>query len=271
MIRPLLHLIKSIFGSSKSQPQEITVKPVEPTSQEMQFALSRLNELVNFVIFGEIGGVEPQKNNRAKSWWGGNFLATEGEGIPICKQSGRSMHPILQIRVDELPEVPSAFKGFVLINIWMDLQGSELWRGTNGNGFLVRTYTDIENLVPLGFGYRESSALPTFPVLWQKTTVEQPSWEDMADEVPTNVARASADDWFFKSQYSSEQYHDFRSKYPIKVGGWPAWIQGSDWPKNAKYAFQVDSTFKGKLGLGDNGSFYIFKTPDNWEIRSDCY
>ncbi|NSX56069.1 DUF1963 domain-containing protein [Parasulfitobacter algicola] len=266
-----LDWIKSLFSRPVSSPQIVGARAVEPTHQEMQTAMHRLNELAKTAILGEIGGSKPQKENRATSWWGGNFLGAQDEEVPVCNRSGQMMHPVLQIRVDELPEIPPAFEGLALINIWMDLQSSTFWGAENGNGFLVRTYTDVRNLVPLGGGYRESSDLPTFPVFWRETIAEKPSWEDMAGEVPTNVARASANDWFFSSKHSSDRYHELRSKYPVKIGGWPTWIQGSNWPKDAQFFFQVDSTDKGKMSLGDAGSFYIFKTSDSWVIRGDCY
>lgn len=262
--------IKSLFSRPVPEPKVVRPRVVEPTLQEMKLAMHRLDELATTAILGEIGGGKPQKENRAASWWGGDFLGAQGEDVPVCKQSGHAMHPVLQIRVDELPEIPPALEGFALINIWMNLQSSTFWKAENGSGFLVRAYADIENLVPLGVGYRESSDLPTFPIFWRERVLEQPVWQDMADEVPTNVAQADADDWFSKSKYWSDRYFELRSKYPIKVGGWPTWIQGADWPKDAQFFFQVDSTYKGKMFLGDEGSFYIFKTLDSWAIRGDC-
>jgi hypothetical protein len=99
----------------------------EPTSREMQSALKRLEELAAPALLGEIGWSKPEKGNRAKSWWGGNFLGEKDEVVPVCEQSGRIMHPVLQIRVDELPEVPPFFEGLALINIWMDLKSSTFW------------------------------------------------------------------------------------------------------------------------------------------------
>ena len=263
--------IKSLFSRQTRQTKLATLASAEPSPQEMQCAINKLDELVAPAILGEIGGGRPQKDNRAASWWGGNFLGAHDEDIPICKKSGRTMHPVLQIRVDELPEIPPAFKGIALLNIWMDLQSSSFWGAKNGYGFLVRTYTDMENLTPVGFGFGESTDLPTFPIFWRETVFEQPGWEDMACKVPSNVARSSADDWFFKSRYSTDRYYELRMKYPVKVGGWPTWIQGTDWPKEGQFFLQVDSTDKGKMFLGDSGSFYIFKTPESWEIRGDCY
>lgn len=263
--------LKSLFSRPKHPTKFAVPKAEPPTPEETQTALRRLDELATRAILGEIGGGRPDKNNRATSWWGGNFLGAENEDAPVCDRSGRSMHPVLQIRVDELPEVPSGFEGLALLNIWMDLQSDTFWGARNGNGFLVRTYKDLKDLVPLGVGFRESTELPSFPIFWRETILEQPGWEDMSAQVPTKVARAPADDWFFKSRYLSDRYYELRSKYPVKIGGWPTWIQGSDWPKDAKFFFQVDSTDKGKLYLGDAGSFYIFQTGDGWEIRGDCY
>lgn len=242
-----------------------------PTQQEMQTALSRLDELATTAILGEVGGGRPDKENRAASWWGGNFLGAQNENVPVCNRSGRKMHPVLQIRVDELPDIPQCFEGLALLNIWMDLQSDAFWGAQNGDGFIVRTYEELKDLVPLGAGFKEITDLPSFPIFWRETILEQPGWEDISMEVPISVARSTADDWFSKSQYLTDRYYELRSKYPVKIGGWPTWIQGSNWPKDAQFFLQVDATDKGKLYLGDAGSFYIFRTADGWEIRGDCY
>lgn len=268
---PFLDRLKSLFSKSVPQSRNAAAPLADPTPEEIQAAVNRLDELATTAILGEIGGSKPQTESRASSWWGGNFLAAPDEDIPRCTQSGRAMHPVVQIRVDELPYIPPALEGLALLNLWMDLQSSTFWGAENGNGFLVRTYTDIDTLVPLGGGYRESSDLPTLPLFWRETIAEQPGWEDMAGEVPGNAARPSVADWFFKSRYLSDRYHELRRRYPVKIGGWPTWIQGANWPKDARFVFQVDSTEKGKKFLGDAGSFYIFKTSDTWEIRGDCY
>jgi len=257
----IIRWIKSVFGPSERIP---------PTPSEMQAAIEKRDEYLKLCVFGEIGGKEPEKDKRATSWWGGNFLAAAGEDIPTCQQSGRVMHPVLQVRVDELPEVPPAFQGISLINLWMDLQSEELWESNSGNGFIVRTYASFDGLIPVGFGYRESSELPTFPILWRETAMEQPSWEDFADGVPTSVAQSRDEEWFDESDYSVK-VEALRKDCPVKLGGWPTWIQGSYWPKDAEYLLQIDSTDKGKWMFGDMGSIYLFRTPDGWEIRGDCY
>lgn len=268
---PFSTWVKLLFSRFQNRTKPTGPKADLPTPQEKEAALNRLDELAAQAILGELGGARPDKENRAMSWWGGNFLGAEAEDVPICNRSGRPMHPVLQIRVDELPETLPGFEGLALLNIWMDLQSNTFWGAQNGDGFLVRTYENLEGLVPLGVGYRESAELPSLPVFWRETILEQPAWEDMAGNVSPHVAQAAEDDWFFKSKYASDRYYELRSKYPVKIGGWPTWIQGSNWPKDAQFFFQVDSTEKGKLSLGDAGSFYIFQTTSGWEIRGDCY
>ncbi|MBL4811202.1 MAG: hypothetical protein JKX69_02325 [Rhodobacteraceae bacterium] len=62
---------------------------------------NRLEERARMAVLGDIGGVRPEKDNRAKSWWDGDFLGAEREDLPVCVRSSRLMHPVLQIRVDE--------------------------------------------------------------------------------------------------------------------------------------------------------------------------
>jgi hypothetical protein len=95
---------------------------------------------------------------------------------------------------------------------------------------------------------------------------EVPSWEDFAGKVPQRVARSSESDWFFDHTGTENNYEAI-----LKVGGWPQWIQGGQWPKGTEFAFQINSNDKGRLGFGDAGSIYFFRDGSNWQMRSDCY
>lgn len=242
----------------------------EPSEAEMHAARRTLDEMVRPAILGGIGGAKPQKNDRATSWWGGNFLGAEGETIPVCARSGRPMHPLLQVRVDELAHRPSALAGIALLSVWVDLADVPLDDAVDGVGISVRIYPDIAGLVPIGPGYRESDALPSFPVRWRERTLEQPGWEDIAGKIPTRVARAKDAGWFFDSRYSHASYED-RAECPIKIGGWPTWIQGARWPADSEFCLQIDSTSKGRFAVGDAGSLYLFRSSDSWVTRSDFY
>ncbi|MGG6893738.1 DUF1963 domain-containing protein [Rhizobium sp. BR 315] len=267
----VLRWLRSLIGVREPHDgSDVSQVKGSPTDEEMQLALRTLQQMVRPAVFGEIGGEKPQRNNRAASWWGGNFLGAEGEMVPVCEQSGRPMHPLVQIRVDELPETPPVFSGLALLNLWIDLENIPLNAAENGKGFAVRTYETISDLVAVGPGYRESADAPTFPVVWRTSGLEQPSWDDIAFEIPTNVARSSNSEWFFESQYAV-QTNKYRAACPVKLGGWPTWIQGENWPEDAEFCLQVDSTDKGHFHVGDSGSIYVFRTPRGWAIRSDFY
>ncbi|OWV77573.1 hypothetical protein ATY77_29785 [Rhizobium sp. R634] len=267
----LLDSLKSMLGVRKRRDEpDRADNDGAPSEAEMQSALLTLQQMLRPAVFGEIGGERPEKDNRAMSWWGGNFLGAEGETVPVCQTSGRPLHPLLQIRLDELPEALPAFSGIALVTIWIDLGDIPLHDAENGRGFAIRTYRAIAGLVPIGPGYRESSALPTFPVLWRASALEQPSWDDIAFELPDRVARSNRDEWFFESRYAKE-IGKHRQTCPVKLGGWPTWIQGENRPADSAFCLQIDSTDKGRLYVGDAGSVYLFRTPTGWSLRSDFY
>ncbi|MCF1485642.1 DUF1963 domain-containing protein [Agrobacterium vitis] len=263
--------LTSIIGTPANQDQaRDDSTDNSPTDHEMQQALDILHQMVKPAVFGKIGGEKPQKNNRATSWWGGNFLGAEGELVPVCQTSGRPLHPLIQIRVDELPNVPPTLSDIALLTMWIDLYDIPFHDAENGNGFSIRTYREVDDLVPIGPGYRESDAMPTFPVLWGGYSLDQPSWNDIAFKVPSSVARSDDTDWFFESQYITET-NKYDSSFPVKVGGWPSWIQGENWPRGGDFCFQINSISKGRFNVGDSGSLYLFRTPTGWGIRADFY
>ena len=143
----MFHWLKSLFQPSQETAVETIDSDTPPTAAEIQAASLRLDELVKLAIFGEIGDAEPDENNRARSWWGGNFLGAKGETVPVSKAFGHEMHPLLQIRVDELPEIPPAFSGLALITIWLDTVELDLFDNDTNNSdgffFCVRTYTSL--------------------------------------------------------------------------------------------------------------------------------
>jgi hypothetical protein len=238
-----------------------------PTPDEIREAIATLRQELRPASIGALGGFRPpDKNERHGSWWGGNFLAMPGEAIPRCNVTHREMHPILQIRVAELPVVPERLRDVALLQLWLDLE-SKLWfQAANGSGFSVRTYDDTDAMVPLGCGYREHPTFPTFPMGWTLREADAPDWSDFADRIAPSVAADGDADWFFEEAEQSDQ-----DGAPVKVGGWPAWIQGSCWPAESDFIFQVNSTARGNLGFGDGGSIYVFARGGEWLIRGDTF
>lgn len=261
------NLLKYYFQKIKIS-QMIVAKP---TLAEIQKAINKLNEMSIIAVFGQPSNEKPSKNNRLKSWWGGNFLGSIGESVPVCKSSGRLMHPILQIKVDELSYVPDVFKEFDLISLWMDIEADVISGSTNGSVFTVRTYDKTDNLVPLGHGYRQSHVLPTFPVIWSNALLDQPDWDDFSDEILESVAISDCHDWFFQNKIREQQTNSLSENHFIKLSGWPNWIQGSDWPNEDDFFLQIDTNVKGKFAPCGGGSIYLFKSACDWQIRHDFF
>lgn len=246
---------------------------VPPSPPEARSADQALRRSLRSAVFGELGGVRPDPADRHRSWWGGCTLGAPGEKVPIGA-SGRSMVSLVQVRTDELGGPTAGLQEAALLVLWLDLEGN-LFAAVEGDDFVVRTYPTIDGLVPLGPGYRESEALPTFPVRWRDPVPEAPSWEDFAFDVPSRVAWSDTSDWFHGNAVR-KQTDALQQSCPIKVGGWPTWIQGTQWENTRDredFVLQIDSTEKGRIGFGDSGSIYLFRDKRNgaWLLRCDFF
>lgn len=206
---------------------------------------------------------------------GGNFLGHPDEGIPVCQETGRTMRPLLQVLTSDLPAELNPFPESALVNIrinediWADPL-ADLWEGQCPAVFCVREYAGTEGLVPVGPGYRELRASRAkhigFPVRFEKVAAEKPSWEDFATQVPRRVAQSFESDWFFEDGTPD------LPPFIVKFGGWPQWIQGSEWPGKAEFLFQIDYSDELSLGFGDGGSVYFFRSEDgSLRFSGDCF
>lgn len=242
----------------------------EPTEQEWEQARALLDEAARPACFGKLGGIRPEDpGNRHSSWWGGNFLAHAGEGVPVCEVSGRSMLPIVQVRVDELPVIPALFNDIALLTLWFDPETELIWESCSGQGFTIRTYPSLDGLAPVGPGYKEHPTLPTFPIVWHLLEQDLPDWESISFDIPDAVARHSDSDWFFEHPAQSAR-SKLQPDMPVKIGGHPQWWQSPQHVEGGEFALFLDSTARGSFGFPAGGSANFFRTADNWEMRVDC-
>lgn len=265
----LFRFLKSwLLGSSTGQA--LDVEDRQPTPSEWEEAKSALEDQAIPACFGELGGFRPEDPaNRFTSWWGGNFLAGRGEDIPTCASTGNTMLPIFQVRVDELPCIPETLSDIALFSLWFDPKTEFIWESTNNTGFAIRTYSTLDELVPLGPGYKEHETMPTFPIRWHKLQSDLPDWETMVEHIPTAVARSGQSDWFF-AHPAQDARADLQSKMPIKIGGHSQWWQSPQIVEGGDFAFFLDSTERGSFGFPAGGNANFFRTKDSWEIRVDC-
>ncbi len=241
-----------------------------PSQEEWELARARLEEVILPANFGELGGFRPKNTeDRCASWWGGNFLSMEGEGIPRCDASGNEMLPIFQVKTDELPFVPEFLDGITLMTLWFDPETEHIWEAKNGTGFVIRTYGSLDNLVPVGLGYRQHKTLPTFPIRWHLHNHDLPDWEDFADQIPSSVACQNDSSWFF-DHAGFEARATLQQTMPIKIGGHAQWWQSPQEVEDSKFGFFLDSTPRGSFGFPAGGNANFFFGANGWEMRVDC-
>lgn len=267
-------ILKALGKRNSSVRTEIGVQTVleisktrEPTEEEWQLAKDNLKKAAKNASLAELGGTKPEKENRHTSWWGGNFLGLNEEKVPVCAESGREMHPVLQIRMDEIPHCPEALEDVALLTLWFDLEGQRLSKSSNGHGFEIRTYDTLENLNPLGPGYREHESFPTFPIKWYGLEGDLPDWESF-DGAP-EIVRLSDDFNWFDNHPTRDQRAKMQQTMPTKIGGHAQWWQSPKYVEDGKYVFFLDSTIRGQFGFPAGGNGNFFRTPDSWELRVD--
>jgi hypothetical protein len=208
----------------------------------------------------------------AGSFLGDVVLGSRGEAWPVHK--GRPMRPICQINRAELPHRPQSLADIALVTVFMHWgeDGNFEHIGetpTNGNGWLLRTYADIESLVELvrPAGLEET---PRRAVQW-KLVEDVPSWDYVHE------AGGIGD----LEQVEDFEYSDhFQTLIGFKVGGWPYTVQSevywAPWnkhPADPEFVFQVDSEDEVDLVWGDCGVAYFGrgrKDPKVWAFEWQC-
>jgi uncharacterized protein (DUF1330 family) len=231
---------------------------VPPTEAEWEAALEAVAASMRPASVAQIGGFRP-RDAAVSSWWGGNFVGLPDETIPVCARTGRTMQPVLQIRLDELPCRPPELADLALVNIWFDLESRGVWAARNGTQFCLRSYTSLDGLVPLGPSRRgRDSTLPVLPISWHPSA-DGPDSRDFDTAVPASVASWPDKSWF---------YDNNSPNFGTKVGGWPTWAQSSLGAEG--FVLQIASEYKGNLSWGDLGQVRFFLDESGWRINWDC-
>ncbi len=221
------------------------------------------NKIIRKSVELEIGGQRPN-NSLTSSWFGKVLLAKSNEKWPT--QDGKPMKPLCQINIKELDFVPDTLDGIHFITIFITDENEIPILDSNGDGWLLRHYSNINELVEIEIPEFHSE-IKEFQMFSKSSDIDYPTWEDCPTEIP--------------SKFEDNFHEIFPNKSGFKIGGWPTLIQNSvfsglDPSNKTEYAFQIDSvaTDKANLYLGDSGIMYfgINKVNDkiNWEMTWQC-
>jgi len=194
----------------------------------------------------QIGGFRPL-GTHLTSWFGGLGVGLADEVIPTYH--GMEMPPLLQIRVDELPVVPTELLHTAMLVVFMSR--NSLPTRTHGEGWCIREYSSLDGIKPLP-KMQEIDYVKPFPITWHTIHNDAPSWEDLSE-----VYKGSPESMdVFNDEYSAHQ--------GTKIGGYPLSLQHGVGLKD--YVFQIDSEPKANWNLVDAGLAYFHKRPSGWEI-----
>ena len=177
------------------------------------------------------------------------------------------MLPLAQINITEFPYKPKRLENIEFITVFIDADNLP-FDTPNGQGWVLRAYKSIKNLVPITKPEFNSHIIP-FPMHAEEIAPDYPCWEDMPIECPEEI---------------EDQYFDiYENVSGFKFGGWPAliqseifWAPGNKHPASPEYIFQIDSEEKSHWSWGDAGVGYfgLGTAPgkeNEWALAWQCY
>lgn len=214
----------------------------------------------------------PEPSDPAASRWGGPLLAKAGAAPPCCRVRGVPLEPLLQIRFDGELQRPPVLQDAALLTLWFDPDAGKASYGPeNGSGFLIETFPSLDGLAPLppqGPGF-----FPAQSLSWSPSVETPPSWDDLEPHLPPAVRDGPLEDCeeWLDDGHERRIFDAASEGRPVLLGGWPQWIQSSNWPEGSEFAFQISWTKEGRFQIGDTGSCYFFRRGDAWLMTWDSY
>lgn len=201
------------------------------------------------------------------SWFGKVDLCLPGETWPA--HDDVQLSPLAQINLTQFPFRPPHLHDVELITVFIkeeDLPSSD---EPNGQGWCLRAYRSIAELIPLACPADLESKLNAFPLQPAIVEVDFPCHEDVDIELPEDL---------------DDNYPEhFKTVEGFKLGGWPFLIQSeiywAPWnkhPARPDYVFQIDSCEKGEWQWGDNGVGYFGRGTapgyeNTWTMAWQCF
>jgi len=202
------------------------------------------------------------------SWFGRVTMAAPGQEWPMS--NGKAMLPLCQIDCSELPYRPDILDGIAFITVCISIDDFPGHNTLNGNGWLLRSYTADDVLVPIA-----PPPLPERPrSLWNfvtgsKSSYIKPSpisW-DAIDDYPDYLDAVKL---YPEIESLGEEYDEhFDNCFEGKIGGWPtqslaAIFEG--YTPEPEFVFQLANEPEADWFWGDMGiaSFGRIGSENSW-------
>ena len=148
-----------------------------------------------------VGGFRPPADPFT-SWFGKVNLALPGEDWPTS--AARPMMPLCQFNLTEVPYRPESLSDVAFLTVFIDQEELPTDKA-NGDGWLLRTYSSLEELVPVE-PPADRGYLKPFPIRWELIEDDFPCREDVSyHSMPPEI---------------DENYYDyFSTQDGTKLGG----------------------------------------------------
>ena len=225
------------------------------------------------------------------SWIGRVFLCKENEIEERPKDNnGRTMYPVAQFYLANLPYLPEALKKFEYITVFMgedfpEYNVEDEGVSKNGDGWILRTYTKDDILVKNEYLRDDNICPDSYPLIAKLNDKDFPVWDGggLDFEVEDEICELEEEyDEELDKEKNEEDILDYYSdiatnhSYLHKFGGYPSYCQpglGLEVIKGYHFVFQISSDEVARYNIVDSGSLMFFynENEDKWVMYYDFY
>lgn len=216
----------------------------------------------------------PPENSQLESHFGGHPYFEKGEEWPKGK-NGKYLDFIFQVFNSPELELP---KSIELVQFFYDWE--EFPWDTNDNGWLVKTYKQVDKEKAEFIAKPEEIEKSKFCKIEFKPTQTLPDWEGI-DLFGNDASKLSCvlnedEPWDSYDQIVTKLIGE--QDYQSQLGGYPKWVQGESTPRDnegnpMKLLFQIDSEDNAGIMWGDVGLIYVFydENSERIEFNLQCH
>ena len=225
------------------------------------------------------------------SWIGRVFLCKENEVEERPKDNkGRTMYPVAQFYLANLPYLPEILKKFEYITVFMgedfpEYNEEDEGVSKNGDGWILRTYTKDDILVKNEYLRDDNICPDSYPLESKLINDDFPIWDggglDFEIEDEICELEEEYDEELDKEKNEEDildYYNDIATNhsYLHKFGGYPSYCQsglGLEAIKDYHFVFQISSDEVARYNIVDSGSLMFFynENEDKWVMYYDFY
>ena len=225
------------------------------------------------------------------SWIGRVFLCKENEVEERPKDNkGRTMYPVAQFYLANLPYLPETLKKFEYITVFMgedfpEYNEEDEGVSKNGNGWILRTYTKDDILVKNEYLRDDNICPDSYPLIAKLNDKDFPVWDGggLDFEIEDEICDLEEEyDEELDKEKNEEDILDYYSdivtnhSYLHKFGGYPSYCQpglGLEAIKGYQFVFQISSDEVARYNIVDSGSLMFFynENEDEWVMYYDFY